>query len=228
METSWQISQKQDAEIMAEKSPGVLQRLPIAVGILAGILLLLNRFLTPELTETQARSDVLGVILSALLILIGLLWEQIQPRSPEAVQLIGVEGFELADDLPEVVRKELAWASHLLLTNTVTRSLVVWDQNKILLRRGILGAKSEVKPGAILQRVLAKQKPVYLVDLKLYPGRIEFDYLPENTQGVICQPIGDRGVMILGANAPRSYTQQDENWIAGIADKLADTFNQYL
>lgn len=213
---------------MAEKSPGVLQRLPIAVGILAGILLLLNRFLTPELTQTQARSDVLGVILSALLILIGLLWEQIQPRSPEAVELIGVEGFELADDLPEVVRKELAWASHLLLTNTVTRSLVVCDREKILLRRGILVAKSEVKPGAILQRVLAKQKPVYLVDLKLYPGRIEFDYLPENTQGVICQPIGDRGVMILGANAPRSYTQQDENWIAGIADKLADTFSQYL
>ncbi len=211
---------------MAEKSPGVLQRLPIAVGILAGILLLLNRFLTPELTETQARSDVLGVILSALLILIGLLWEQIQPRSPE--ELIGVEGFELADDLPEVVRKELAWASHLLLTNTVTRSLVVCDREKVLLRRGILGSKSEVKPGAIVQRVLAKQKPVYLVDLKLYPGRIEFEYLPENTQGVICQPIGDRGVMILGACAPRSYTQQDENWIAGIADKLADTFSQYL
>ena len=213
---------------MAEKSPGVLQRLPIAVGILAGILLLLNRFLTPELTETQARSDVLGVILSALLILIGLLWEQIQPRSPEAVELIGVEGFELADDLPEVVRKELAWASHLLLTNTVTRSLVVCDRGTILLRRGILGTNSEVKPGAILQRVLAKQTPVYLVDLKLYPGRIEFDYLPENTQGVICQPIGDRGAIILGANVPRSYTQQDENWIAGIADKLADTFSQYL
>ncbi|KOR34329.1 MULTISPECIES: cofactor assembly of complex C subunit B [Planktothricoides] len=213
---------------MAEKSPGVLQRLPIAVGILAGILLLLNRFLTPELTETQARSDVLGVILSALLILIGLLWQRIQPRSPEAVELIGVEGFELADDLPEVVRKELAWASHLLLTNTVTRSLVVCDRGTILLRRGILGTNSEVKPGAILQRVLAKQTPVYLVDLKLYPGRIEFDYLPENTQGVICQPIGDRGAIILGANVPRSYTQQDENWIAGIADKLADTFSQYL
>jgi len=226
--TSWQISQKKDASIMAEKSPGVLQRLPIAVGILAGILLLLNRFLTPELTETQARSDVLGVILSALLILIGLLWQRIQPRSPEAVELIGVEGFELADDLPEVVRKELAWASHLLLTNTVTRSLVVCDRGTILLRRGILGTNSEVKPGAILQRVLAKQTPVYLVDLKLYPGRIEFDYLPENTQGVICQPIGDRGAIILGANVPRSYTQQDENWIAGIADKLADTFSQYL
>jgi hypothetical protein len=57
----------------------------------------------------------------------------------------------------------------------------------------------------------------------LYPGRVEFNYLPENTQGVICQPIGDRGVMILGANAPRSYTAQDETWVTGLADKLAIT-----
>jgi hypothetical protein len=63
--------------------------------------------------------------------------------------------------------------------------------------------------------------PTYLVDLKLYPGRIEFDYLPENTQGVICQPVGDRGVLILGANAPRSYSQQDESWVTAIAEKLA-------
>lgn len=125
------------------------------------------------------------------------------------------------------MRTELAWASHLLLTNTVTRSLVVWYQGKLLLRRGILGGKSEVKPGPILNRVLEKQQPVYLVDLKIYPGRIEFDYLPENTQGVICQPIG-KGALILGANAPRSYTKQDETWIAGIADKLAVTLGSYL
>jgi hypothetical protein len=91
------------------------------------------------------------------------------------------------------------------------------------LRRGILGANSQVQPGQIIERVLATGKPVYLVDLKLYPGRLEFDYLPENTQGIICQPIGKQGVLILGANAPRSYTQQDERWIEGIADKLAAT-----
>jgi hypothetical protein len=33
--------------------------------------------------------------------------------------------------------------------------------------------------------------------------------------------------MILGANAPRSYTKQDENWIAGIADKLAVTIKEH-
>ncbi len=203
----------------------ILRQLPIVVGIVAGTLLMINRLVTPELTNSQARSDALGVIVSALLILTGLLWQRIQPKPPDAVTLIGPEGFELAPDLPEAVQTELAWASHLLLTNTVTKSIVVWHEGNVLLRRGILGANSEVKPGAIVQRVLQTQKPVYLVNLNLYPGKVEFDYLPENTQGVICQPIGQQGVMILGANAPRSYTQQDEAWIAGIADKLANTLN---
>jgi hypothetical protein len=79
-----------------------------------------------------------------------------------------------------------------------------------------------------LQRVLDKHKPVYLVALNVYPGRIEFDYLPENTQGVICQPIGTEGVLILAANAPRSYTRQDETWIAAIAEKLDYTLSQSL
>ncbi len=206
----------------------VLRQLPIAVGILAGLLLMANRLLTPALTDSQARSDALGVILSALLILTGLLWQRVQPKPPDAVQLVGEEGFELAPDLPNPIKTELAWASHLLLTNTVTRSVVVWYDGRVLLRRGILGPQAEVKPGAIVQRVLKTQKPVYLVDLKLYPGRVEFDYLPENTQGVICQSLGSRGVMILAANAPRSYTQQDETWIAGLADKLDNTLQEML
>ncbi|MBD1995655.1 cofactor assembly of complex C subunit B [Leptolyngbya sp. FACHB-541] len=204
----------------------VLRQLPIVVGVLAGSLLMINRLLTPAPSGFQARSDALGIIVSALLILTGLLWQQVQPRPPEVVELTGEEGFELALDLPDPVKTELAWASHLLLTNTVTRSLVVYYQGRVLLRRGILAPNSEVKPGDILKRVLEKQKPVYLVNLKIYPGRVEFDYLPENTQGVICQPIGSEGALILAANAPRSYTQQDETWIAGIADKLADTLSR--
>jgi hypothetical protein len=206
----------------------VLRQLPIAVGILAGSLLMVNRLLTPALTDSQARSDAVGVIISAVLVLTGLLWQRIQPKSPDAVALIGQEGFELAPDLPDLVKTELAWMSHLLLTNTVTRSLVVWYDDKTLLRRGILGDEVSVIPGPILQRVLKTQKPVYLVNLKLYPGSVEFNYLPENTQGVICQPIGSRGALILAANAPRSYTQQDETWVAGLADKLANTLETAL
>jgi hypothetical protein len=200
-----------------------IRLLPFFAGGVGGILLLINRLTTPQLLDSQARSDVVGVILSAMLILIGLIWQQVQAKPPDSVTLIGEEGFELEPNLSEQVKTELAWASHLLLTNTLTRSLIIYYQGKVLLRRGILGKNPQVSPGQILNRVLEKQKPVYLVDLKVYPGRIEFDYLPENTQGIICQPIDNQGVIILGANAPRSYTRQDEKWIEGIADKLAVT-----
>jgi hypothetical protein len=199
----------------------VLRALPLVVGGLGSVLLLLNRLLSPELTSSQSRSDALGVILSALLILTGLLWQRVQPRSPEAVELIGPQGFDLDVTLPEAVKLELAWASHALLTNTVTKTMMIWQDGRTLLRRGVLGPESVVTLGPIVQRVLASQKPIYLVALKLYPGKVEFSYLPENTQGVICQPISSTAVMILGANMPRSYTQQDEAWVAAIANKLS-------
>ncbi len=205
-----------------------LRRLPIIVGMLGSSLLMLNRLLTPALTESQARSDVMGIILCAVLVLTGLLWQRVQPKTPDAVQLQGEEGFELSETLPETVQTELAWASHLLLTNTVTRAVVAYYDGQVLMRRGVLGTTDEVTTGAILQRVLEKGKAVYLVDMKLYPGRVEFTYLPENTQGLICQPMGQKGALILGANAPRSFTKQDEAWVEGIADKLGETLDRTL
>jgi 4-amino-4-deoxy-L-arabinose transferase-like glycosyltransferase len=117
----------------------VLRWLPIVVGSLGGCLLLLNRILTPNLTDFQARSDVMGVILSAVLILTGLLWQRVQPTPPEAVVLEGEEGFVLSPALPDEAKTELAWASHLLLTNTVTRSVVAYKHGETLLRRGNFG-----------------------------------------------------------------------------------------
>jgi Cofactor assembly of complex C subunit B, CCB2/CCB4 len=202
----------------------VIRKLPIATGILGGLLLFTNRILSADLSAPQSRSDVVGTILSAVLILMGLLWERIQPSLPETVVLEGTEGLFWADDLPETLKAELAWASKLLLKTTVTRTVIVVQGDRVLLRRGVLPEQATVKPGTIVQRVLATGKPIYLVALKLYPGRVEFDYLPANTQGVICQPLGPNAVMILAANAPRSYTQQDEAWIAGIGEKLAYSF----
>ncbi|MEL7494451.1 MAG: cofactor assembly of complex C subunit B [Cyanobacteria bacterium J06554_11] len=206
----------------------VLCHLPTVVGALGGTLLFLNRLLTPAVSAAQSRADALGVILSAVLILTGLLWQRIQPKLPESVVLDGTERLVANFRTTPAVKTELAWASHLMLTNTATRSVVVYHDGQVLLRRGVLGPQRKVKPGAIVQRVLTKQTPVYLVNLPLYPGRVEFDYLPQNTQGLICQPLGAKGVLILGANAPRSYTQQDEVWIAGVADKIADTLASQL
>jgi Cofactor assembly of complex C subunit B, CCB2/CCB4 len=203
-----------------------VKQMPIAVGLMASTLLVVNRILTPNLVPSQSRSDALGIIISAVLILTGLLWQNVQAKSPEVVTLEGESGFDLAEDLSEPLRAELAWASLLLLNNTATRAIVIYYQGKVILRRGVLGKNAQLTPGAIVKRAMETQKAVYLVALKLYPGRIEFDYLPENTQGVICQPIDTLGVIVLGANAPRSYTQQDEAWIAAIAEKLSYSLSQ--
>jgi hypothetical protein len=201
----------------------MIRYLPLIVGALGGLALLANRMVTANLTTSQSRADALGVLLSAVLILTGLLWQQVQPKIPESVTLVGKEGFEIDESLPDGVKTELAWASHILLTNTVTKVVVIYYDRQTILRRGILGKSDRVNIGTIAERVMKTQKPVYLVKLELYPGRIEFDYLPENTQGVIVQPLGEKGVMVLGANVPRSYTKQDENWVSAIADKL--TYN---
>jgi hypothetical protein len=207
---------------MAQADPNrVLRLLPIGVGILGSFLLIANRFLTVNLTNSQSRSDAVGIILSALLVLTGLLWQRVQPKTPDSVQLVGTQGFELDDSLSDSIKTELAWASYSLLTNTPTQVIVIWYNGITLLRRGVLGVETKVLPGPIVRRSLETEKPVYLVNLKLYPGRVEFSYLPENTQAVICQPIGKEGVMILGANAPRSYTQQNEAWVKTIAEKLS-------
>jgi hypothetical protein len=199
----------------------MIRYLPLVVGTVGGLALLANRMLTANLTTSQSRADALGVLLSAVLILIGLLWQQVQPKIPDSVTLIGEESFAIAESLPDAVKTELAWASHILLTNTVTKVVVIYYDRQTILRRGIFGKSDQLNIGTITERVMKTQKPVYLVKLELYPGRIEFDYLPENTQGVIVQPLGEKGVMVLGANVPRSYTKQDENWVAAIADKLA-------
>ncbi|MFN3927686.1 MAG: cofactor assembly of complex C subunit B [Pseudanabaenaceae cyanobacterium] len=201
-----------------------MQRVTLLAGIIGAIAILVNRFTADFISPSQTRADAIGIMLSSLAIFLGLLWQNILPKPPTAVVLNAVDGFYLREDLPESIKIELAWASHALLTNTVTQVVCIYYNDKVLLQRGKLPPswqKGKINVGAIAQRCLQTQKPIYLANLSLYPGKIEFDYLPENTQGVIVQPIGKLGLVVVGANIPRSYTKQDEQWLQAIADKLA-------
>lgn len=212
---------------MAQKEQNQwLKNFPLVGGITGGFLLMINRLATPTVLDSQARSDALGVVLCAVLLLTSVFMSQINPNPPESVTLIGEEGIEFSPQLSDTLKTELAWATHLILTNTVTKSIAVYYQGKTILRRGILGKKTEITLGAIAQRVITTQKPVYLVDLKHYPGKIEFDYFPENIQGLICLPLNQEGVFMVATNIPRSYTKKDELWIQGIIEKIALSFQQ--
>ncbi|NCO74793.1 MAG: cofactor assembly of complex C subunit B [Cyanobacteria bacterium] len=209
---------------MAQKEQNqLIKNLPLIAGIMGGFLLMINRLTTPTVLDSQARSDALGVILCAMLLLLSILLRQIESIPPQSVTLEGEEVIEFASNLSENVKTELAWASHLILNNTVTKSIVVYYQGEILLRRGILSNIKTVNLGTILKRVITTHKSVYLVDLKHYPAKIEFDYLPSNIQGLMCLPLNDQGAVIVATNIPRSYTKKDEYWIQGIVEKIALT-----
>ncbi|MBC8122501.1 MAG: cofactor assembly of complex C subunit B [Gemmatimonadaceae bacterium] len=196
----------------------LLRNLPIAVGILGSTLLVLNRFLSAEPTPAQTRADALGLAMSAVLVLVGLLWQQVKPKPPTEVPLEGIPGFELAEPaLPW--RAEFELLSSGLLEHTPSGSILVWWDDLVLLRSGRLGILPPTL-GTIAQRVLKTQRPVYLVDLRLFPGRAEFDYLPAGTQALVCQPLA-RGLLVVGSGTPRSFSPADLGWIDTLAKYLS-------
>jgi hypothetical protein len=206
-----------------------LRRLPLVAGVLGSILLVINRLaFTPELLASQSRSDALGILLSAVLILTGLLWQQVQSRPPQAAPLQGSPGCDWHPELSEREKLELAWASHTLLSTTAARTVVIWVEGRTLLQRGILASPGQLpslQPQGTLQQVLKTGQPVYLGDLRFFPARAEFEgLLPAGSQAVLCQPIGQKGCLILGSDRPRSFSRQEQAWIAAIANKLETLF----
>jgi predicted regulator of Ras-like GTPase activity (Roadblock/LC7/MglB family) len=202
-----------------------MQRITLGAGILGALALGLNRLFTIDPTPSQTRADAVGIMLAGLAVFLGLLWERVQTQDPEAVMLEGKDGFVLAENFPESVKLELAWASHSLLNNTPTQVVYIYYGQQVLLHRGKLPEPSHAQLGSIAQRCLHTQKPIYLANLTLYPGRIEFTYLPPNTQAVIVQPIDRQGLLVVGSNMPRSYSKSDEKWISALAEKLAHSLS---
>ena len=87
-------------------------------GVLVLGLTILNASTAETVTPSLERADVLAGMAGVGLMLVSILWTRASPRSPEAVELQGDQGFVLTSDLPEPVRAEMAWGSHQLLTAT--------------------------------------------------------------------------------------------------------------
>lgn len=52
----------------------------------------------------------------------------------------------------------------------------------------------------ILQKALRLSEEVYLPDLQILPGKVEFSYLPINCQSVLILPLPDGGAVAMGTN----------------------------
>ena len=198
-----------------------ISNLVILSGSFLLFLSIINIYSTTDLNPTLVRAETISGIASIALITIGYLWTEIKPKQNKKVALTGIESFEINQELSVAEKYELAWGSQQILTATAASTILIFWDNKVILRRGLITSKS-FKPGDICKRAITQQRLISLVNTDLFPGKEEFDAVLEGLPAVIVYPMSNRGITIVGGWSKRSFTNSDEKWISGWSDKLFD------
>lgn len=194
-------------------------RVVLAIGALGLLVAVANQLSAGTVDPSLERASVLASLLAVVLMVVAALWQRVVPLAAERAALAGQQGWELVDGLPDGLVQELGWGSSMVLTATPAAVLLLHDGERTLLRRGLLAAEA-FTPGAICSQALRRQRAISLVDLRHYPGRDEFEALLPGLPAVVVQPIGSRGVLLVGGWTPRCFSQSDQRWIEGWAEKL--------
>ncbi|WCJ21745.1 cofactor assembly of complex C [Euphorbia peplus] len=220
-----------------------VRSLPIYVGGASLLAVLFNRAVSgippvADASSSQSRADLLTLGLSVTNILAGLVWLTIKPKTIYPVCPQGVECQIISPHLPHYVVSELLWVWESLSGVTCCKSLVVVYDGMCILQIGVAAESSnegeplavdavKLSQGSLYQTVKKSGAQSYLANLSLYPGRSELPFFPSNTQAVILQPIGDRGVAVIGGDTIRGFTTSDQAWITFLGEKLDATLAKH-
>ena len=201
-----------------------ISNLVIVFGIFLLVLSIVNVATATEVNPSLVRGESISGIASIALITIGYLWTEIKPKEPNKAILKGKEAFDISIDLSADQKYELAWGSQQILTATAASTILIFWDNKVILRRGLI-TNETFKPGLICNRAIEEQRLISLVNTQLFPGSDEFDCVLKGLPAVIVYPLSKRGLTIVGGWSKRSFTNSDEKWISGWSDKLYDLLN---
>ncbi|KAF3339006.1 Protein COFACTOR ASSEMBLY OF COMPLEX C SUBUNIT B CCB4 [Carex littledalei] len=228
----------------ASNNADFVRILPILVGGVSLVAVLLNRAFSgiapvADASSSQSRADILTLSLAVTDILTGLIWLSIRPKYIPPVVPSGVECKWVKPGISTDASRELLWFWESLSTATCCKSLVVVYGNDCLLQIGVAAESSEgdggivavdvnkLTQGSLYKSCMQSSKQSYLANLPLYPGRSELPFLPNNTQALILQPIGDRGVAIIGGDTVKGFTTTDQAWISMVAEKIDSTLSKF-
>ncbi|XP_057818659.1 protein COFACTOR ASSEMBLY OF COMPLEX C SUBUNIT B CCB4, chloroplastic isoform X2 [Cryptomeria japonica] len=209
------------------KNENVVRTSPIYVGCMSLAAIILNRSLSGispivDASSSQSRADVLTLALAVTVIFTGLVWISIQPKYLPPVQLQGIECNIVEEALPAKTAAELYWVWESLADITCCQALVIVYDGHCFLQVGLAAESATVKgkamqvdagklmQGSLCQEIWRSGKQNYLANLVLYPGRLELPFLPQNTQAVILQPLGDKGVMVVAGDTIRGFSESDQ------------------
>ncbi|CAK0734288.1 hypothetical protein CVIRNUC_000410 [Coccomyxa viridis] len=222
--------------------------IPRVVGSLGAALLIANHLSDPaQATDAQVRTECLGAVLSALCIATPSIGARLRAAKPGRGRAAGAadealgQVFQIAPELPDGVRTELAWASYSLLRNTNSSGMLVTDSTGgIKVVRGavkqaqssgagiptLLAMQKDLRdaaaaPGSVLQITMQSSAgPEYLADASaLSRAGLKGALLPDSASSALVQP--------LASTSLRAHTAVDqaESSSAGSSDPAAASSN---
>ena len=195
----------------------------IIIGSILFFFQLGNFFSIDTISPALERAQVLAAISSILIVLIGFLFKQFNPILGERVELNGENKFIFDSEIPSDILDELAWGSEAILTSTAAATILIHNDGKNILRRGIIS--SEVfNPGESCFRSLKDMKLISLANTKFYPGRDEFFNFCPNVPSIIIAPINNKSFILIGGWSYKCFTKSDEKWINNWSKKLNNIF----
>ncbi len=195
----------------------------IIIGSILFFFQLGNFFSIDSISPALERAQVLSAISSVIIVLIGFLFKQFNPNLGERVELSGENKFIFDPEIPTDILDELAWGSETILTSTAAATILIHNDGKNILRRGIT-SNDIFKPGETCLRALNDMKLISLANTKFYPGRDEFFSFCPNVPSIIIIPINHKSFILIGGWSYRCFTKSDEKWINNWGKKLNNIF----
>ena len=195
----------------------------IIIGSILFFFQLGNFFSVDSISPAFQRAQVLSSISSVIIVLIGFLFKQFNPSLGNKVELKGENKFIFEPDIPRDILDELAWGSEAILTSTAAAAILIHNDGKNILRRGITTNNGFI-PGETCLRSLRDMKLISLANTKFYPGRDEFFSFCPNVPSILIIPINSKSFILIGGWSYKCFTKSDEKWIKNWSKKVNNIF----
>jgi len=196
----------------------------IFTGTILFIFQIANFFSVELITPELERAQVLAAISSLIIILVGFLFKQFEPLAGEKADLKGENRFYFDKNIPNEVIDELAWGSETILTSTAAASVLIHNDGKNILKRGITSSNNFL-PGETCLRSLKNMKLISLANTKFYPGKDEFFNFCPDVPSILIVPINSKAFILIGGWSSKCFTRSDEKWINNWSKKVNNIFS---
>jgi len=196
----------------------------IFIGAILFVFQIANFFSIETITPELERAQVIAAIASLIIILIGFLFKQFEPQAGDKVDLKGENKFFYDTKVPGDVIDELAWGSEAILTSTAAAAILIHNDGKNILIRGITST-NQFKPGETCMRSIKDMKLISLANTKFYPGRDEFSDFCPNVPSILIVPINSKAFILIGGWSAKCFTKSDEKWIDNWSKKVNNIFS---